>query len=119
MQVFSLLKSKINSKPWYNQKLDLVGVKDCPYRHSADIWCDNSVQWLDIEYPDTYAFRIYISFQTYDHATNNYILPIDFGGIILFLCFEIHHTFFIPTAPPPRGAFRNLSNIWDGASYEK
>ena len=36
---FSTLK--VDSKPKYGQKLDIVGLKDWPYCLSADIWCDN------------------------------------------------------------------------------
>ena len=35
---FSTLKA--NSKPRYGQKLDIVGLKDRPYRLPTDIWCD-------------------------------------------------------------------------------
>ena len=38
---FSSLKG--DSKSRYRQKLDLVGLKDCPYCLSADVWCDNLV----------------------------------------------------------------------------
>ena len=32
---------KADSKSKYRQKLDIVGLKDCPYRIQADICCDN------------------------------------------------------------------------------
>ena len=35
---FSTLKA--DSKPKQRQKLDIGGLKDCPYRLPADIWCD-------------------------------------------------------------------------------
>ena len=35
---FSTLKA--DSKPKYGQKLDIVGLKDCPFHLPADIWCD-------------------------------------------------------------------------------
>ena len=38
------------SKPRYRQKLDIVGLKDCPCRLPGDIWCDK------IEYPDIYDY---------------------------------------------------------------
>ena len=49
---------KVDSKPRYRQKLDLVGLKDCPYRLPADIWCNNPVQGPEIEYPDIYGYLI-------------------------------------------------------------
>ena len=49
---------KTDSKPRYRHKLDLVGLKDCPYRLPADIWCDNPVQWPEIEYSDIYDYLI-------------------------------------------------------------
>ena len=49
---------KVESKPRYRQKLDLVGLEDCPYRSSADIWCDNPVQWPEIEYPNIYYYLV-------------------------------------------------------------
>ena len=36
---FSTLKA--DSKPKQRQKLDIGGLKDCPYRLQADICCDN------------------------------------------------------------------------------
>ena len=53
---FSSLKA--DSEPRYRQKLDLLGLKDCPYCLLADIWCNNPVQWLEIEYPDIYDYLI-------------------------------------------------------------
>ena len=49
---------KANSKPRYRQKLDFVGLKDCPYCLPANIWCDNPVQWPEIEYPNIYDYVI-------------------------------------------------------------
>ena len=66
----------------------MADVKDCPYQYSADILCDNSMQWPDIEYFDAYTFWMYIFSQSNLHV---YTLPIDVGSIMLFLCFEIHH----------------------------
>ena len=43
----------VDSKPRYKQKLDIVGIKYCPYRLAADIWCDNV-----IEYPNIYDYLI-------------------------------------------------------------
>ena len=51
---FSSLKA--NNKPRYRQKLDLAGLKDCPYRLPADIWCTNPLQWPEIEYPNIYDY---------------------------------------------------------------
>ena len=48
---FSSLKA--DSKPRYRQELDLVGLKDYPYRLPAGIWCDNPRQWTETEYPET------------------------------------------------------------------
>ena len=36
---FSTIKA--GNKPKYRQKLDIFGLKDCPYRLQADIWCGN------------------------------------------------------------------------------
>ena len=49
---------KAVSKPRYRQKSDLVGLRDCPYRLPADTWCDNPVQWPEIEYRDNYNYFI-------------------------------------------------------------
>ena len=49
---------KADSKPRYRQKLDLVGLKDCPYRLPADIWYDNPVHGSEIEYPGIYDYLI-------------------------------------------------------------
>ena len=53
---FSSLKA--DSKPRYRQKLYLVGLKDCLYHLPADTWCDNPVQWPEIEYPSIYDYSI-------------------------------------------------------------
>ena len=53
---FSSLKG--DSKSTYRQKLDLVGLKDCPYCLSTDVWCDNLVKWPEIEYPDISDYLI-------------------------------------------------------------
>ena len=87
---FSLLKA--GSKPRYRQKLDLVGLRYCPYRLPADIWSDNPVQWPEIKYPDIYdyvinihgkseratvfglfiwVFRLFISEEAHRRVTNN------------------------------------------------
>ena len=51
---------KVDSKPRYKQKLDLVRCKDCLYRVPADIWWDNPVRWPKIEHPDIYDYLINI-----------------------------------------------------------
>ena len=50
---FSSLKA--DSKPRCRQKLDLVELKDYPYLLPEDVWCDNRVQWPEIEYHDIYG----------------------------------------------------------------
>ena len=37
---------KIDSKPKYRKNLDIVGLKDYPYRLPADICCNNSYRDL-------------------------------------------------------------------------
>ena len=52
---FSLIA---DSKPRRRQKLNLVGLKDCPFCLPADIWGNNPVQCPKIEYLDTYGCLI-------------------------------------------------------------
>lgn len=47
---FSLLKT--DSKSNIKTKIRLIWAQDCPYCLPADTWCDNSVQWPEMEYRD-------------------------------------------------------------------
>ena len=53
---FSTLKA--DSKPRYTQKLDIVRVKDCPYRLPADTSCNIPMHLPEIEYPNIYNYLI-------------------------------------------------------------
>ena len=75
---------KVDSKPRYRQKLDLVGLKDCPYCLPADIWCDNPVQWPEIDYPDIYDYLIN-TFGKSERATRFLVSLFDSLGFLGFL----------------------------------
>ena len=49
---------KADSKPRRRQKLNLVGLKDCPFCLPAVICGDNPVQCPNIEYSDIYGCLI-------------------------------------------------------------
>jgi len=53
---FSFLKDDARSR--YLEKLDIVGLNECPYRLPADIWKEDPTNWPDIEYPDIYEYLI-------------------------------------------------------------
>ena len=72
---------KADSKPRYRQKLDLVGLKDCPYCLPADIWCDNPVQWPEIDYPDIYDYLINTPGKS-ERATQFLVSLFDFIGFL-------------------------------------
>ena len=58
MNAYHFSSIKADGKPRYIQKLDLLELKDCPYSLAADVWCDNPVQWPEVEYLDIYDYLI-------------------------------------------------------------
>ena len=40
------------------QKLDFIGVEECPYRFPGDTWENDPTQWPDVTYPDIYTYLI-------------------------------------------------------------
>ena len=53
---YSSLKTEAKSR--YKQKLEIVGLQECPYRLPADIWAENPTKWPEIEYPEIYKYLI-------------------------------------------------------------
>ena len=47
-----------NSKARYDQKLKVLGLKDCPYDLPADCWINNPTKWPEVQYPDVYSYLI-------------------------------------------------------------
>ena len=42
----------------YMQKLQSVGLDECPYDLPADKWINNPTQWPEVQYPDIYSYLI-------------------------------------------------------------
>ena len=42
----------------YEQKLNVVGLRECPYRSPADQWLHIPKQWPEIQYHDVYHYLI-------------------------------------------------------------
>ena len=76
---FSSLKA--DSKPRYRQELDLVGLKDYPYRLPAGIWCDNPRQWTETEHPDIHDYLINTPGKS-ERATQFLVSLFEFSGFL-------------------------------------
>ena len=81
---------KAVSKPRHRQKSDLVGLRECPYRLPADTWCDNPVQWPEIEYPDNYNYLINTP-SKFERATQVLIFLFGFSDLFLKRLIEELH----------------------------
>ncbi|KAL3888060.1 hypothetical protein ACJMK2_000442 [Sinanodonta woodiana] len=40
----------------YLQKLQVVEIKDCPYKFPADLWVNNPTKWPEVTWPDVYNY---------------------------------------------------------------
>ena len=52
------LRSDSHAKERYEKKLKLVGLQECPYAISADLWMDDVTKWPAVEFPDIVMYLI-------------------------------------------------------------
>lgn len=45
------------AKSRYKQKMDLIGLKDCPYRFPQGAWVENPTKWPELDFCDTYLIN--------------------------------------------------------------
>ena len=46
------------AKARYDQKVSVIGLKDCPYDLPADSWVNNPTKWPEVQWPDVYSYLV-------------------------------------------------------------
>lgn len=49
---------EINAQTRYQQKLNIIGLSECPYDFPADSWINNPTEWPEIQWPDVYSYLV-------------------------------------------------------------
>ncbi len=48
----------VEAKARYRKKLDVIGIKECPYQLAAGYWTDDPTKWPDLQWPDIVGYMI-------------------------------------------------------------